>query len=178
MESSAVLVNKIRDLTNDLKPGQKASKASIEKLLREFQQERMTRQLEASSASAFLTRLHAYDRILKWFTMRWATPLMGQVKIANMMGDLFSRAPKIAFLPVEYVKTAAYKWQDEPDHIPVPPRDSKEKLTSVLENPSIFQPIALLLVMFLLLFMSTSEFERAITSTTANLQLPDGFVRH
>lgn len=94
MESSAVLVNKIRDLTDNLKPGQKVSKASIERMLREFQQERMTRQLEASSASAFLTRLHAYDGILKWFTMRWAIPLMGQVKIADMMGDLCSRAPR------------------------------------------------------------------------------------
>lgn len=146
-------------------------------MLREFQQERMTRQLEASSASAFLTRLHAYDGIFKWFTMRWAIPFMGQVGIADMMGDLCSRAPKIAFLPVKYVKTATYKWQDEPDHIPVLPQDSTEKSTSMLENPWIYQSIALLFVTSLLFFVSNSGFARAITSTTTNSHCPDGFVR-
>lgn len=178
MEGSAVLVNKIKDLTSGLEPGQRPPKQSIETMFREFQDERMPRQREASEASAFLTRLHAYDGYIKWFIMRWAIPLMGQVNIADTMGDLCSRAPKITFLPTEYIRSATYKWQDEPDHVPIQPTESTLARNLCFGKLKIPDPILLLFVAVLLYLISTSGLENAIMSTIAVKQPYDNLIRH
>ncbi|KAK2596121.1 hypothetical protein QQS21_006468 [Conoideocrella luteorostrata] len=165
MESSVVLVNKIKNMVDNLGSEQRPSKDSIRDMLLEFQAERMNRQQEASRASAFLTRLHAYDGFLKWLIMRWIIPTVGQARIAHIMGDFCSRAPRISFLPVDYVRKAAYKWQDEPDHVPAQPENSIMRQKGRLLASEILQPASIFAMGLILYVMSATFFKHYVIPT-------------
>lgn len=179
LESSAVLVNKIKDLANN---GKRPSKSAISAMLSDFQDERMPRQAEASWASAQLTRLHAYDGWWRWVLMRWAVPyVLGQSGIADTMADLCSRAPKMTFLPVEYGATATFKWPDEPSHVPVlpPEKDATASMgvgMGLNMSKGAVELLALLLMVVLLSVVFGSGLEDAVISTTRFGSVQDGFV--
>ncbi|KAI5460578.1 FAD binding domain-containing protein [Mariannaea sp. PMI_226] len=125
LESSVVLINEIHQMNNNLKPGERPSKATISSAFQRYQEERMPRIRAAFDMTALLTRMHAYDGLYHWFAMRCVFPITGMAPYADLLGDLCSGAPKIKFLPVKYTKPATIKWKDEPDHVPAK-LDSKD----------------------------------------------------
>ncbi|KUI61461.1 Zeaxanthin epoxidase, chloroplastic [Cytospora mali] len=119
MESCAVLLNEMQIGFPDMSSGENPSQAAIFRVFERYEAQRRRRQMEASAASAQLTRLQAWDGMWRRLSMRWLIPAMGQVHIANLMAEMISDSPKINFLPITYKKTATYRWKDEPTHVPV-----------------------------------------------------------
>ncbi|KAJ2992880.1 hypothetical protein NUW58_g2021 [Xylaria curta] len=113
LESSASLLNEVYDLLATTKAGGKPTKEAISAAFRRYQQTREPRQKDAANASAFLTRIHAWDGFLNRFTMKYLWPIQGQGFYADKLADLCAGAPKFNFLPVTYKLPASYKWRDD-----------------------------------------------------------------
>ncbi|KAI0456729.1 FAD binding domain-containing protein [Xylaria acuta] len=113
LESTVVLLNKIVRMHKTLNPGERPSKSTIEALFHSYQEERKPRMQAAFDASAFITRLQAYDGNLKHFIMRCIFPVQGQATYADQLADLVSGSPKFDFLPVTYPLPSTVKWKDE-----------------------------------------------------------------
>lgn len=147
MESCAVLLNEMQIGFPNMSSGEQPSQADISRVFEQYEAQRRMRQMQASAASAQLTRLHAWDGMWRRLSMRWLIPAMGQVHVANFMAEMISGSPKINFLPITYKKTATYKWKDEPTHVPV---CAKQGSSYTIKGSC---PVELFTLMFLFLLL-------------------------
>ncbi len=67
----------------------------------------------SSDASFFMTRLQACDGWVKWFTMHYVVPWMGQAWIADDLAELCAGGPRFKFLSMEGMRRGTVRWHDD-----------------------------------------------------------------
>lgn len=112
MESVVVLSNHLRRML-DAHDGGKPSRATLSKVFAAYQKEREPRMKEIMDFSGLITRLQAWDSILLKFLANWIIPYQPDVKIADQLGDIVKKAPKLEFTELENFEVGRVKWEDE-----------------------------------------------------------------
>jgi hypothetical protein len=125
MESIVVLCNHLqRTLATHC--GARPSRATLRAVFTAYQKERQPRMKEILEFSSLLTRLQAWDSIPLRFLATWIVPYQPDRRIADQLGDLIKRAPKLEYVKVgDDFKTGTVPWGDTKEA--VPPRGGTEK---------------------------------------------------
>ncbi|KAF1978068.1 FAD binding domain-containing protein [Bimuria novae-zelandiae CBS 107.79] len=161
LESTAVLLNKIVAVHKTLEPGERPSKTEIGNLFHSYQEERKPRMQIALDASAFITRLQAYDGNLMHFMMRVMFPIPGQARYANQLAEFVSGSPKFDFLPVAYTLPATYGWKDE--STPINTTKKKQwKIGSSVTDVTVTEMISLALLTLLFFTVFGARVENSV----------------
>jgi hypothetical protein len=112
MESIVVLCNHLqRTLANH--SGARPSRASLKAVFSAYQKERESRMKEILDFSSLITRLQAWDSFTLRFFATWIVPYQPDRRIADQLGDIIKRAPKLEYVDVgNDFKTGTVPWED------------------------------------------------------------------
>ena len=113
MESVIVLCNHLhRTLAEHA--GARPSRAALNSMFAAYQKEREPRMNEVMQFSSMLTKLQAWDNVFLRFLATWVIPYQPDRRIADQMGELIRKAPKLDFVDVgpEFAK-GKMAWADD-----------------------------------------------------------------
>ncbi|KAL8911253.1 MAG: hypothetical protein Q9171_003551 [Xanthocarpia ochracea] len=99
MESVVVFCNHLHR-TLAMHAGARLSRAALNSMFAAYQKEREPRINEVMQFSSMLTRLQAWDSVLLRFLATWVIPYQPDQRIADQMGELIRKAPKLDFVDV------------------------------------------------------------------------------
>ena len=113
MESIVVLCNHLHR-TLAAHAGDRPSKATLNAMFSAYQKEREPRMKEIMDFSSLLTKLQAWDNVLLRFLATWVIPYQPDRRIAEQLGELIRKAPKLDFVDVgpDFAR-GKFGWADE-----------------------------------------------------------------
>ncbi len=113
MESVIVLCNHLHH-TLAKHAGARPSKAALNSMFAAYQKEREPRMNEVMQFSSMLTKLQAWDNVFLRFLATWVIPYQPDRRIADQMGELIRKAPKLDYVDVgpEFAK-GKMAWADD-----------------------------------------------------------------
>jgi len=113
MESIIVLCNHLQRTLNHHQ-GARPSKATLNSVFAAYQAERAPRMNEIMDFSSLITRLQAWDTPLLRFVATWIVPYQADRKIADQMGQIIRRAPKLEYVDMGMTsRRGRLAWADE-----------------------------------------------------------------
>lgn len=111
MESVVVLTNLLNKAVKE-HPHGKPDKATLQRLLTEYQTERQVRMRQFIDFSSLATKLQAWETI--WYkTLSRVIPFLPDDTFAKQAAALFKAAPKLDFVPVPGNYQGTLKWDDD-----------------------------------------------------------------
>ncbi|KAF2726640.1 FAD binding domain protein [Polyplosphaeria fusca] len=112
MESAVVLCNHLHRML-DQHAGAKPSRDSIRKAFDMYQKERIPRMKEILEFSSLITRVQAWETPMLKFIANWVLPYQADRGIADQLGEIIRRAPKLNWVDTNDFGKGRLAWQDE-----------------------------------------------------------------
>ena len=111
MESVVVLTNHLRRML-DQQRGGRPSKTSLNTTFQAYQDERLPRMRRIMEFSSLISRVQAWDNpFLKWMSI-YFLPYLPERKLANDLGEIIRKAPKLDFVPLGPWNESRLEWED------------------------------------------------------------------
>ncbi|KKK22258.1 hypothetical protein P175DRAFT_0477239 [Aspergillus ochraceoroseus IBT 24754] len=99
MESIVVLCNHLAQ-TVAAHQGARLSRATLGKVFRQYQRDRVQRVRGIMELSSLITRVQAWDGIVPKFVACWVLPFQADHKLTDQLGELIRKAPKLDYVQV------------------------------------------------------------------------------
>ncbi|RYP71295.1 hypothetical protein DL771_004872 [Monosporascus sp. 5C6A] len=96
LESVVVLCNHLQAMLAGQR-GAKPSRATLNRAFAAYQEERRGRVVEVMELSSLITRMQAWDTPFHKFLATWVAPLQAERAIADQLGEIIRKGPKIAY---------------------------------------------------------------------------------
>ena len=114
IESVVVLTNHLRRMLEE-QYGGRPSTANIDTTFKAYQDERLPRMRQIMEFSSLVSRVQAWDNLLlKWMSI-YFIPYLPKRKMANDLGEIIRKAPKLDFVPLGQWNESLLEWEDMKD---------------------------------------------------------------
>ncbi|KAI0842701.1 FAD binding domain protein [Hypoxylon sp. FL0890] len=110
MESVVALCNCIQEMMVAQR-GAKPSRATIEKAFAKYQAKQKDRAREVMNVSGQITKLQAWYTPLYKFAANWVSPYLPDRTIANQLGEVIRKAPKLDYVNFADFKNNRLPWK-------------------------------------------------------------------
>lgn len=111
MESVVVLTNHLRRML-EAERGKSPNKTSIRTTFQAYQDERLPRMRHIMRFSSTISRVQAWDSWLLKTISIYLLPYLPQRKLANDLGEIIRKAPKLDFVPLGQWNEGLLEWED------------------------------------------------------------------
>ena len=116
MESVVVLTNHLRRMLEQQQHGARPSKTTLNATFQAYQDERLPRMRRIMEFSSLISRVQAWDNpFLKWVSI-YLLPYLPERKLANDLGEIIRKAPKLDFVPLGQWNEGLLEWEDMKVH--------------------------------------------------------------